>query len=338
MKKTLFELRRNGIAGVQKLEGFKDLKNDEDFDFETLKRRKSLFSNSVGTPVTCLSVFDSQRINLSMELSGITTLKSEMFVDEYLSKVDPTFTSFSFSESKFRNFAKTRSRDFIRWSQRKMVRIYPDPTRVDSSNFNPVPFWTLGCQCVALNYQTPGMPMHLNHGQFLINGSCGYVLKPDILLKKTLFDIASDPLSPDTVTTTIKFEIISGHLIPKPDNDEHGEIIDPYIKINVFGVPKDKSEYKTRCVDNNGLNPVWGETCIFRLRVPDVALFLFRVMDQDTFTADDFIGYYCLPFRSIQQGYRHIPMFNKRGVLLKHTLIFVKIKISEGDADIRQSK
>lgn len=34
---------------------------------------------------------------------------------------------------------------------------------------------------VALNFQTPGCEMDLNHGRFLVNGRCGYVLKPSFL-------------------------------------------------------------------------------------------------------------------------------------------------------------
>lgn len=37
-----------------------------------------------------------------------------------------------------------------------MSRIYPKGTRMDSSNYNPQPFWNVGCQMVALNYQTMG--------------------------------------------------------------------------------------------------------------------------------------------------------------------------------------
>lgn len=35
-------------------------------------------------------------------------------------------------------------------------RIYPKGARIDSSNYNPVPFWNAGCQMVSLNFQTPG--------------------------------------------------------------------------------------------------------------------------------------------------------------------------------------
>lgn len=45
---------------------------------------------------------------------------------------------------------------FLRYNKRQMSRIYPKGTRVDSSNYSPQPFWNVGCQMVALNYQTMG--------------------------------------------------------------------------------------------------------------------------------------------------------------------------------------
>lgn len=45
---------------------------------------------------------------------------------------------------------------FRSYNKRQMSRIYPKGTRVDSSNYSPQPFWNVGCQMVALNYQTMG--------------------------------------------------------------------------------------------------------------------------------------------------------------------------------------
>jgi len=36
------------------------------------------------------------------------------------------------------------------------MRTYPAGMRIDSSNFNPIPFWACGIQMAALNYQTDG--------------------------------------------------------------------------------------------------------------------------------------------------------------------------------------
>ncbi len=41
-------------------------------------------------------------------------------------------------------------------SERQFVRTYPKGARIDSSNYNPVPFWNHGIQMAAINFQTPG--------------------------------------------------------------------------------------------------------------------------------------------------------------------------------------
>eukprot|EP00756_Hemistasia_phaeocysticola_P010370 Hpha_TRINITY_DN15011_c3_g4::TRINITY_DN15011_c3_g4_i1::g.126399::m.126399/K05857/PLCD; phosphatidylinositol phospholipase C, delta len=61
------------------------------------------------------------------------------------------------------------------------TRLYPKGTRMDSSNLHPAPFWGVGCQIVALNWQTADYPVRLNAAFFKYNGNCGYVLKPKSL-------------------------------------------------------------------------------------------------------------------------------------------------------------
>ena len=85
-------------------------------------------------------------------------------------------------------------------------RIYPGGARIDSSNADPIIGWIAGNQMVALNYQTSDMPMFINHGMFLQNGSCGYVLKPDYML---------DPKKTPSPATNITVHIIGGSQLPK---------------------------------------------------------------------------------------------------------------------------
>ncbi len=69
----------------------------------------------------------------------------------------------------------------MHFNERHFSRIFPRGSRVDSSNFSPVPFWMVGCQMVSLNFQTHDSHMHLNTSLFLDNGSCGYILKPPLM-------------------------------------------------------------------------------------------------------------------------------------------------------------
>jgi hypothetical protein len=57
------------------------------------------------------------------------------------------------------------AREWVELNKRMFTRIYPAGLRVDSSNYNPIQPWTVGCQLVALNYQTPGVPMQINKGK-----------------------------------------------------------------------------------------------------------------------------------------------------------------------------
>ena len=55
-------------------------------------------------------------------------------------------------------------------------------------------FWNAGCQMVALNFQTPDLPMQLNQGKFEFNNTTGYLLKPEFMRRT---DKTFDPFSED---------------------------------------------------------------------------------------------------------------------------------------------
>jgi phosphatidylinositol phospholipase C, delta len=85
---------------------------------------------------------------------------------------------------------------------------------VDSTNLDPCPAWSAGSQLVALNYQTPCVQMHLNHGKFRENGECGYVLKPSFMLDGTM----PKPM------IHLWVHIISAQQLPKPGGAQKGEV------------------------------------------------------------------------------------------------------------------
>lgn len=71
------------------------------------------------------------------------------------------------------------AQDFVDYNKMQLSRIYPNGTRVKSTNYNPQAYWNVGSQLVSLNYQTiTSVPMQLNLGKFEVNGRSGYVLKP----------------------------------------------------------------------------------------------------------------------------------------------------------------
>ncbi|GAB1313731.1 hypothetical protein MFIFM68171_03941 [Madurella fahalii] len=72
-----------------------------------------------------------------------------------------------------------RVADIAKHNAEHLMRVFPKGTRISSRNLSPLPFWSLGAQICALNWQTFGASMQLNDALFA--GTAGYVLKPAAL-------------------------------------------------------------------------------------------------------------------------------------------------------------
>ncbi|XP_061782566.1 1-phosphatidylinositol 4,5-bisphosphate phosphodiesterase delta-4-like isoform X2 [Nerophis lumbriciformis] len=235
----------------------------------------------------------------------------------------------SFSESKAKRLAKEAGSDFVQHNSVHLSRIYPSGLRTDSSNYNPQEMWNLGCQIVALNFQTAGLEMDLNDGLFRRNGSCGYVLKPRFMRdSNTKFDPEKPEEQPGYKPLRLSIQVISGQQLPKV-NQKEGSIVDPLVRVEIYGVPQDQTKEETSHINNNGFNPVWNQTLNFVIHTPDLALVRFVVEDYDKTSRNDFIGQYTLPFTCIQSGYRHIHLLSKDGTAIPPSSLFVNISISE---------
>ena len=97
------------------------------------------------------------------------------------------------------------------YNRNQLSRCYPKGARVDSSNYDPMPMWNVGCQMVAMNYQTPDRSMQLNEGRFLNNGKCGYVLQPDIMRRPEFDPCNKQSIKKDVdpLTLSVKVWILS---------------------------------------------------------------------------------------------------------------------------------
>ncbi|XP_062988134.1 1-phosphatidylinositol 4,5-bisphosphate phosphodiesterase eta-1 [Elgaria multicarinata webbii] len=231
----------------------------------------------------------------------------------------------SFSETRAHQVVQQKPEQFMLYNQKQLTRIYPSAYRIDSSNFNPLPYWNVGCQLVALNYQSDGRVMQLNQAKFRMNGNCGYILKPQQMCKGTFSPCSADPL-PALPKKQLILKIISGQQLPKPPDSmlgDRGEIIDPFVEVEIIGLPADCCKDQTRVVDDNGFNPVWEETLTFTIHMPEIALVRFLVWDHDPI-GRDFVGQRTVAFSSLMPGYRHVYLEG-----LTEASIFVHVTINE---------
>ncbi|NWH56531.1 PLCD3 phosphodiesterase, partial [Geococcyx californianus] len=250
----------------------------------------------------------------------------------------------SFSERKARKLIKEAGPALVQYHSRQLSRVYPLGLKMNSSNYNPQEMWNAGCQLVALNFQTPGYEMDLNAGRFLGNGHCGYVLKPLCL---------RSPPGEGSHRLALHIRVITAQQLPKLNRDKGSSIVDPFVRVEVHGVPADCSKQQTHHKINNGFNPRWEETLSFAVRVPELALLRFVVEDYDSTSCNDFVGQFTLPLASIREGawvspqppletlmvspppsqplsvspgYRHIHLLAKDGASLAPATLFVHVR------------
>eukprot|EP00276_Gloeochaete_wittrockiana_P014704 CAMPEP_0184343944 /NCGR_PEP_ID=MMETSP1089-20130417/12461_1 /TAXON_ID=38269 ORGANISM="Gloeochaete wittrockiana, Strain SAG46.84" /NCGR_SAMPLE_ID=MMETSP1089 /ASSEMBLY_ACC=CAM_ASM_000445 /LENGTH=709 /DNA_ID=CAMNT_0026673513 /DNA_START=61 /DNA_END=2187 /DNA_ORIENTATION=- len=136
------------------------------------------------------------------------------------------------------------------------------------NNIDPVPFWTAGIQLVDMDYLSFDRAMWIQAARFRDNGSCGYLLKSEYMRNPdhpTYTDLFSYALMPVTV---LAIKIISGQQLqveqpslPRrgaspPPYSETDDSVQPYVEIEVSGIPADCRTYKTT-VQRNGFDPIW---------------------------------------------------------------------------------
>ncbi|KAJ8259690.1 hypothetical protein GJAV_G00172310 [Gymnothorax javanicus] len=231
----------------------------------------------------------------------------------------------SLSETQANQIMQLKPTQFVRFNQRQLLRVYPSSYRVDSSNYNPQPFWNSGCHLVALNYQSEGRVLQLNRAKFSSNGNCGYILKPKCMCKGAFNPLLVGSMQ-DQPRKQLVLKIISGQQLPKPKGSmlgDRGEIIDPYVEVEIIGLPVDCCKNRTRVVDDNGFDPMWEETLVFTLHMPQIALVRFIVWDHDPI-GRDFIGQRTIAFTSMLSGYRHVHLEG-----MEEASIFVHVAVND---------
>nr|XP_012788858.1 unnamed protein product [Sorex araneus] len=274
-----------------------------------------------------LSIFKKKRVRkvkVSLALSDLVIYtKAEKFRSFQYSRQFQKFNEAnSIEETEARKLSKLKVQEFIYHTQMFITRIYPDSTRTNSSNFNPQEFWNIGCQMVALNFQTPGMPMDLQTGKFLDNGGAGYVLKPKFLRDKTSNFDPNIPLA-DNSPFTVTIRVISGvQLLP---NLAPSSTANVFVIIEVFGVPNDGIKQQTRVIKKNAFNPKWNETFTFVIGVPELALIRFVAQSQNLIVGTEFLGQYTLPVLCMSRGYRRVPLYSKEGSSLEPASLFIYV-------------
>lgn len=261
-----------------------------------------------------------QKINVSPDYKGLIAIyagKPKGGLKEALKVEADKVTRLSLSEQGLEKAAKSHGVDVVRFSQKNILRIYPKGIRFNSSNYNPLIGWMHGAQMVAFNMQGYGKYLWLMHGMFRANGGCGYVKKPEFLLKSSPDDRVFDPKVKLPVKKTMKVKVYIGdgwHLDFKKTHFDSYSPPDFYTKVSIAGVPADVRKHKT-VVNYDRWTPCWNEEFEFPMSAPELAILCIEVRDADNGPEkDDFGGQNCIPVSQIRPGIRAVSLYDRKGV------------------------
>lgn len=207
----------------------------------------------------------------------------------------PYWTMCSLGEGEAGRLTSESPEELVMFTKRTLTRVRPSSVRLDSSNPNPQGYWKGGVQLVALNQQTPGAMLDLHRGRFSQNGGCGYVLRPAVMRDEVSYFSAHTHgcvpgVPPQTLRIKVRqlcflkrnppggyrsrdepalcstLQVISAHNLPKPQGSgAKGEVIDPYVVLELHGVPADCAEQRTRTAAQNQDDPMFDETFEFQV-------------------------------------------------------------------------
>uniref|UniRef100_A0A8C7WBT2 Phosphoinositide phospholipase C n=1 Tax=Oncorhynchus mykiss TaxID=8022 RepID=A0A8C7WBT2_ONCMY len=303
--------RRTGeIDALDDSEGGQLLSNGEEKLAESLVKdgdpRKSIGHSEVNATE-----------EMSTLVNYIEPVKFKSF--EVANKRNKYFEMSSFVETKGMDTLKSAPIEFVEYNKKQLSRIYPKGTRVDSSNYMPQLFWNVGCQMVALNFQTLDLPMQLNMGVFEYNGHSGYLLKPEFMRRTDKhFDPFTENIVDGIVANTVKIRVISGQFLTDKK-------VGVYVEVDIFGLPADtKRKYRTRTSNGNSLDPVWDdETFVFnKVVLPTLASLRIAVFEEN----GKFLGHRICPVSTIRPGYHYISLKNEMNqpLLLPSLLVYTE--------------
>lgn len=88
-------------------------------------------------------------------------------------------------------------------------------------------------------------PMQINQGKFMLNGNCGYVLKPDCMLREGF-----DPQDPNTLGIDMKGKFISLKIIGARHLGRSGRsTTSPSVEVEILGADYDSGiKHTTRTI------------------------------------------------------------------------------------------
>ncbi|ORX95217.1 PLC-like phosphodiesterase [Clohesyomyces aquaticus] len=240
------------------------------------------------------------------------------------------------SETGLKAFLPAKATHIARHNSQHLMRVFPKGTRISSKNLSPVPFWGIGAQICAMNWQTFGAPMQLNEALF--SGSDGYVLKPAALRGGGSGNLNTGRKK------KLRLHIAGATDVPIPPKRDADHEIKPYLTCTLVhpndldnSPPKRKTApYKPHHKVTSFLHrdnppatdPLWKETLEWEYEDNELVFLRLLIKSDDSFASNPTFSVAALRVLYAAEGWRFIRMLDLKGHETTCSLL-VKIEVED---------
>lgn len=235
------------------------------------------------------------------------------------------------SESALVKFLPAEALKIAAHNAKHLMRVYPHGLRVSSANLPPVPFWGIGAQICALNWQTFGGSMQINEALF--SGTDGYVLKPAALRQGGVGGLPA-------AKKRLRLRVAGANDIAPRDK------LTPYVTCTLVHPnniadkpPKRKTsgyrfEEVCKCKWLEGAenppttDPVWDETLEWEYDDNDLTFLRVLIKSDDKFASNPTLAVAAVRLLYVQQGWSFLRLLDLQGHETRTTLL-VHIQVED---------
>ncbi|KAH6697475.1 phosphatidylinositol-specific phospholipase C [Plectosphaerella plurivora] len=249
---------------------------------------------------------------------------------------------YSIAESRILELHSTHRHEMFAHNKNYFMRLFPDGSRIDSSNPDPSPFWRKGVQMVSLNWQFIDEALMLNEGMFA--GEQGWVLKPPGYLPGDKHCLSQSDVAA-AASVSLSIAVLAGQNVWVPhDSDggsgsQSGHHLRPVVKCELHVDKASGSDaglrgsekFKLETNDRRTENPVWsdrGDVLKFPVAknvIEKLSFVRFKVEDEARIGPDELLSWACIRLDRLRPGYRYIRLMDKKGRPIKDGKLLVRI-------------
>ncbi|EQB58571.1 phosphatidylinositol-specific phospholipase C [Colletotrichum gloeosporioides Cg-14] len=240
---------------------------------------------------------------------------------EDILKEGPHHHLINVSESGLASHMPEASDKISRHNAQHLMRVFPKGTRISSKNLHPVPFWGIGAQICALNWQTFGASMQLNEALF--SGSEGFILKPAALRAGGSGHLDSGGKK------KLRLHVGGATDVPIPSKRDDDEPIKPYLTCTLvhphdlsMEPPKRKTagyrQHKLTGFLHKGENPpptepLWDETLEWEYQDNEMVFLRMLIKSDDSFARNPMLAVGAVRLAYTVPGWVFIRMLDLKG-------------------------